>query len=291
MTVDDLQRRQQRFRRVAADHERAPGDPQRHTECRGVRAVAGDVADHGVHGAVGGLDRVVEVAAEQRAAPARAVVRGEDEMLVVDQRRRQQAALEAGVLLRVQARDLELAARLVRAQALDRVVHGAGQTLAVDLALDQVVLRARADGFHPAALVVEPGEDEHRDVRAVGLEPVQPGQALRVRQVQVQQHAVDLGQVLAPRLGERRHPDDLHVRAADVEQLLDEQRVAVVVLDEQQPDRAGGRRGVARSPVDGLWRSQDEWVTARRPPHSTQPPEASVPVPGRQGTAVACSGW
>ncbi len=168
--------------------------------------MAGHVADHGVHGAVGGLDRVVEVAAEQRAPPARPVVRVEHEVVVVDQRGGQQAALEAGVLLRVQARDLELAPRLVRPQALDRVVHGAGEALTVDLALDQVVLRARADGFHPAALVVEAGEDEHRDVRAVGLEAVQPGEALRVREVEVQQDAVDLRQVLAPRLGERRAP-------------------------------------------------------------------------------------
>ena len=114
-----------------------------------------DVADHGVHGAVGGLDRVVEVAAEQRAPAARAVVRGEQQLGVVDQRRGQQAALEAGVLLRVQARDLELLARLVRAPALDRVAHGAGQALPVDLALDQIVLRARGDRLDPAALVVE----------------------------------------------------------------------------------------------------------------------------------------
>ena len=79
MAVDDLQRRQQLFGRAAAEHERAPRDPQADAERRRVRAVAGDVADHGVHGAVGVLDRVVEVAAEQRAPAARAVVRGEHE--------------------------------------------------------------------------------------------------------------------------------------------------------------------------------------------------------------------
>ena len=50
------------------------------------------------------------------------------------QARALKAALEAGVLLRVQASDLELAPRLVRPQALDRVVHGAGEALTVDLA-------------------------------------------------------------------------------------------------------------------------------------------------------------
>ena len=90
------------------------------------------------------LHGVVEVAAEQRAPAARAVVRGQLQLGVGDQRRRQQPALEAGVLLGVQPRDLELLARLVGAPALDRVAHRAGQALPVDLALDEVVLRAGA---------------------------------------------------------------------------------------------------------------------------------------------------
>ena len=141
--VHDLQRRQHVVHRVAAEHERAPGDPQADAERGGVGPVAGDVADHGVDGAVGHLHRVVEVAAQQRAPAARAVVRGQLQRGIADQRGRQQAALEAGVLLGVQACDLELLARLVRAPALDRVADRARQSLPVDLALDQVVLRAR----------------------------------------------------------------------------------------------------------------------------------------------------
>ena len=164
-------------------------------------------------------------------------MRAQPQRGVGDQRRRQQPALEAGVLLRVQARDLELLARLVRAPALDRVAHRARQPLTVDLPLDQVVLRARGDGLHPAALVVEPGQDEHGEVHAVGLERVQRREPLRVGQVEVQQHAVDLLELLAAGLRERLRAHDLDVRAADREQLLDEQRVAVVVLDEQDANR------------------------------------------------------
>ena len=55
-------------RRHAGEHERAPRDPQRDADRRLVGPVPADVADHGVHGAVRHLDRVVEVAAEQRPA-------------------------------------------------------------------------------------------------------------------------------------------------------------------------------------------------------------------------------
>ena len=73
--VHELQRRQQLLGVAAAEHERAPRDPQADAERRRVRPVARDVADHRVHGAVAVLDGVVEVAAQQRAPAARAVVR------------------------------------------------------------------------------------------------------------------------------------------------------------------------------------------------------------------------
>ena len=135
------------------------------------------------------------------------------------------------------AGELELLPRLVGAPALDRVAHRPREALPVDLALDQVVLRAGGHGLRAAHLVVEAREDEHRQLHALGLELVQRGQAMRVGQVEVEQDAVDLLEVLAPRLGERVGADELDVRTADREELLDEQRVAVVVLDEQDPDR------------------------------------------------------
>jgi hypothetical protein len=66
---------------------------------------------------------------------------------------------------------------------------------------------------------------------------VQRGQPLCVGEVEVQQHAVDLVEVLAPGLRQRLRAHDLDERAADGQQLLDEQRVAVVVLDEQDANR------------------------------------------------------
>ena len=78
------------------------------------------------------------------------------------------------------------------------------------LALDEVVLRARGDRLDAAPLVVEAGQHEHREIGPVGLEPVQRGEALRVGQVEVEQHAVDLGEVLAARVGQRRRAHDLH---------------------------------------------------------------------------------
>jgi len=68
-----LQQRDQPRRGRACQHQRAPGHPRAHAD-RGLgRAVPGHVADHRVHGAVRGLDHIVEVAAEQRLDPARPV--------------------------------------------------------------------------------------------------------------------------------------------------------------------------------------------------------------------------
>ena len=78
--VDDLQRRQDLLHPAPAQHERPPRDPQADAERRRVRAVARDVADHGVHGPVGELHRVVEVAAQQRALAAGPVVRGQQQL-------------------------------------------------------------------------------------------------------------------------------------------------------------------------------------------------------------------
>ena len=150
----------------------------------------------------------------------------------------QQPALQARVLLLVHAGELELLARLVGAPALDRVAHRARQALPVDLPLDQVVLRARGDGLDAAALVVEARQHEHRHLRPVALEPVQRGQPVRVGQVEVEQDAVDLRRACSRRASASVCARiSSTVRAADREQLLDEQRVAVVVLDEQDPDR------------------------------------------------------
>ena len=83
----------------AGERERTPGDAQRDAERGLVGTVAGDVADHDVHRPVRRLHEVVEVTAEQRVLPAGHVPRDDfDAGVVEQQRRRRQAALEAGVL-------------------------------------------------------------------------------------------------------------------------------------------------------------------------------------------------
>jgi hypothetical protein len=66
---------------------------------------------------------------------------------------------------------------------------------------------------------------------------MQRRETLRVGQVEVEHHAVDLREVLPAGDRQRLRTHDLHVGAADRQQLLYEQRVAVVVLDKQEADR------------------------------------------------------
>ena len=186
------------------------------------------------------------------------------------------------------ARDLELLARLVGAPALDRVAHGARQALPVDLALDQVVLRARADGLHPAPLVVEAGEDEHRESARSVLSlcsAARPCASGRSRSSSTQS--------ISSRFSRRASASVVARTISTYAPLMlnsSSTSSASPSSSSTSRMRIGPRppRGRAE-PVDGLWRSQDEWVTAAAA-HSTQPPEAQ-PVPGCQGTAVACSGW
>ena len=209
-----------------------------------------DVADHHVDRAVRHLDRVEEVAAEQRAPAARAVVRRERQRRVADQRLGQQPALEAGVLARLELRDRELLLRQLGPAALDRVAQRAGEQRAARRALDEVVLGAGRDRLDPAPLVVEPGQDEHGQPGRQRAQVAQPGEALGVREVEVEQHAVEAGQARAGRLGQRAGARQLDVRVGELQLLLDEQRVAVVVLHEEDAHALGReRRG---GDVDGV---------------------------------------
>ena len=178
---DLLQRRQEPVRRRVGEHERAPRDPQADAERGLVGAVAADVGDHRLDRAVGALHGVVEVAAEQGAAAAGLVVGRQADHAVVDQRRGQQAALQAGVLGGDQPRGLELLLDLLGPPALDGVADRAGEQPAVDLALDQVVLGAVGDRLGAPALVVEAGEDDDRGRVLVAAQVVQGLEARRRR--------------------------------------------------------------------------------------------------------------
>ena len=237
---------QERLRLDAGEHERAPGDAQRDAERRLVGPVAADVADDGVDGAAGRLHDVEEVAAEERAAAARLVVRGQREVGIGHQRLGQQAALEPGVLPRLELRDGQLLLGVLRAAALDGVAQRAGEQDPARRALDQVVLGARADRLDAPALVVEAGQHEHGEVGRELAQLVQPLQALRVGEVEVEQDAVEALQARGGGLAERPAPLQVHARAGELELLLDEERVAVVVLDEEHPHAIGGLPGDGR---------------------------------------------
>ena len=242
--------------RHAGEHERAPGDAQRDAERRLVGPVAADVADDGVDGPARHLHRVEEVAAEQRAAAARLVVGDERERRVGHERLGQQAALQPRVLARLELRDRELLLGQLRAAALDRVAERAREQDAARGALDQVVLRARADRLDAAALVVEAGEHEHGEVGRELAQLVQAVEALRVGQVEVEQDAVEALEPGRGGLAERAPALHVHARARELELLLDDHGVAVVVLDEQDAHPVGGL------PVHG-GRGQVQWTVHR----------------------------
>src|SRR5215469_13398369 len=131
---------------VAGQHKRSPGHPQAYAERSFVGPVAAHVADECVQRTVAQLDKVIEVAAKQRLVPARPVAQRMVEAGIVKYRNRKQSPLEPGVLGLADLRLPELAGRLVRPLAFDRVPNAPAEGCAVDLALDQVVLRAGRHG-------------------------------------------------------------------------------------------------------------------------------------------------
>ena len=131
----------------------------------------------------------------------------------------------------------------LRPPPLDRVAERACEQHAGGGALDQVVLRAGGDRLHSAALVVEAGEHEHGESRRQRAQLAQPVEPLRVGQVEVEQHAVVAREPGADRAGERGCAVELHLRAGVGQLLLDDQRVAVVVLDQQDSHRVESDKG------------------------------------------------
>ncbi len=236
VALDDehvLERVEQPLGRDAGQHQRPPRDPHADAERRLVGAVPGDVADQRLDRPVGGLDGVEEVPAEQRPAAPRAVVGGEPQAGVGDQQGRQQSALEPRVLARLELRDRELLLRELRPPPLGRVAQRPREQHPARRALDDVVLRARGDRLDAALLVGEAREHEHRELGRRVTQPVERIEALRVRQVEVEQRAVEGGEPRDERVGERPPALEVDLRAGELELLLDDQRVAVVVLDEQ----------------------------------------------------------
>ena len=160
-----LQRGQHAVDVRAAQGQRPPRHAQADAERRLVGAVAADVADHQVHGAVARLDEVVEVAAQQRALATRPVAGADEQRAVVEDRHRQQPALQARGLLGQDLGRPQPLADAVGLAALDGVEDRPPQAVAVDAALDEVVLGAGRDRLDAALVVAVAGEHEVRDVR------------------------------------------------------------------------------------------------------------------------------
>jgi hypothetical protein len=213
--------------------------------------VAANVADDDTQAPVGRLHRVVEVAAQQGAAAPRARAGGDPGGAVGNHRPRGEPPFQPCGFLCLCLREHQLTLGLVGLATADRVADRARQHAAVDLALDEIVLCARLHGGGPGRLVVEPGQHDQRDRRPLHANPGHGIQTRGVRQLQVEQHAVDLRFGSSERLGERAAAGNPRSGQDFRELVLDEQRVAVVVLDEQQREPAIGLAvaGVLHRPV------------------------------------------
>jgi len=226
-------------RRGPGQDQRAPRHPEADTERRLGHAVPADIADDRVHGAVRGLHHVIEVAAEQRVGPARTVPGDHLEIAGADQRGGQQSPLQPGVLLRAERADLQLRGSLLDLLALRGVPDSAAEDVWRGLALDQVILGAGRDRGQASALLGQPGEHHHRGARDGGQQLGDRVDPLHIGQVQVEQDAAwgrrPGGHVLG--LGQRPHPRQRGLHAAVREQLLDQQRIARVILDQQHRGR------------------------------------------------------
>ena len=253
--------------------QRPPGHPQADAERCLVGPAAADVADQCVHPAVRRLHHVVEVAAEQALAATGPVAGRHGHPRVRQQRRGQQATLQPGVLPGENLRLLQLALRLLQAPPFDRVADDPVQEQPVDLALDQVVLRSGADRRRAQMLVGQPGQDYHGDGGQLLVQPADAVQLMRVRQAKIEQHAADSGRQRG-RLGQRPGAVGRDRSPGLEQELFDNKRVAVVVLDEQHLDmvRCGNSGRLGRRDIPGYHEFLIRYIS-----------QLLVPAPGGAG--------
>ena len=160
----------------------------------------------------------------------------------------QQPALQARRLLGQDLGRPQLLAHAVGLAALDGVEDRAPEAVAVDAALDEVVLRAGGDRLDAALVVAVAGEDEMGDVRRRLAQALERVQAARVGQPEVEQDAVEgLRAQEVEALVERLRAAYLHRRGLLAQQLGDQEGVAVVILDQQHAN------GVARGQACVRW--------------------------------------
>ena len=225
----------------AGQHQRAPGDAQADAQRGLVRPVPADVADQRVHGAVGGLDHVVEVAAEQRPPPPGPVAgrdsdRRSSRRAARGSRPRSSRVFSSACAARTRAGS---ARRSSARCARSRSGSARASSVAVDLALDQVVLGAGGDRLDargarrrgrsaPARAAVGAA------ARAPGAAPSSPVASGSPRSSSTQSTPAELG---ARASASERTRVDLDRARRSASSSCDQERVAVVVLDEQHPQR------------------------------------------------------
>ena len=168
------------------------------------------------------------VAARRQQVPG-----GDVELRVGDRRQQQQATLQPGVLRGVDPRRLQLTLDLLGAEPFHREPHHPVQQVPGDnLALEQVVLGAGQDRFRAEAprrprRSAPPPRSAAGAHAASRARPAPASRAARGRAARRRPRRRALG------LRERACPAQGDIRARVLEHLLDDQRVRVVVLDEQ----------------------------------------------------------
>jgi hypothetical protein len=211
----------------------------------------------------------------------RAVAGADEQRAIVEDRHRQQPALEARGLLGQDLGRAQPLADAVGLAALDGVEDRPPQAVAVDAALHEVVLGAGGDRLDAALVVAVAGEHEVRDVRgrlAQALERVEPA---GIGQPEIQQDAVErLAAQELESFGERLRPVHADRGRLLAQELRDQERVAVVVLDHEHANELA--RGQAR--VRGSVRRQRRqrvWTRTRRRGSLSEPSRAAAGVEER----------
>jgi hypothetical protein len=218
-------------------NEPTPGEAQPNAEGRLVGAVSADIADERPHEAVVGLHDIEEVASQQRALPPRPVARDDPDAIAGDQRPRQQTSFQTGVLGCQEAGVAQLRRGGCRRLALHRVTDRPSEQVPVDLALDQIVLRATGDRGDRCGLVGHAGQHQDGGFGNGMQHQIDGVQAEAVWQVEIEQHAVDLFGQLIGGFGKGTAPHHRDVQPGVGEQLLHQKRVGFVVFDEHHPQR------------------------------------------------------
>ncbi len=194
-----------------------------------------DVSDEYGDPVRSGLYGVVEVSAEHAELTSGPIEAPQLDGDLVDQRMGQQTALETGRLGLAQLRLPQAQRCVFGSPPFHGISDRALQQDSVNPALDQVVLGSVGESLLAEALLREPGEDADRDLRAGDQQQLQRAQPGCVRQVEVEQDAVD--RVDDGRgLGDGGDNGQVDGRLHLGQQLAHQKRISGVVLDEENAD-------------------------------------------------------